>query len=173
LRENGDWLPDIHQTRVQMDDLSELVREALEFSRESRQGCFVSNEAANELFNYGTAAVEPIETGVLSRVASVCGNDRTPSECGYPGTVHVMVAYFRLLYQHELIERGRDFLTALPPTVLFDALHGAFIVEGNSPASKYTLNEPLQRLVEKLASDGATDQRVRELITRNCRLRCQ
>ena len=154
-----------------MDSLDKLIREALQFSRRSRHGCLVSNQAADDLCGYGTAAVEPIETAVVSLVAPACADGRTPGECGYPGIVHVMVCYFRLLYKHEMIERGRDFLARLPPLVLFDALCAVFIVEGNSRASKYTLTEPLQALVEQLATDPKTEQRLREAITQNCRLR--
>lgn len=154
-----------------MHDLGELVREALECRRMSRHRCIVSNQAADDLSHYGIDALEAIETGVLSLVAPACGSGRAPAECGFAGTVHVMVKYFRLLYKHEMIARGRDFLAKLPPLVLVDGLHGLFIVEGNCAASKYQLTEPLQTFIEEIAFDSTADQRLRDLICRNCRLR--
>jgi len=96
-----------------MNDLTELVREALARRREERNGCFVHNAAAVELLDHGATAIPAIEAGVLEAGALA------PKDLA-----SVMVMYFRLVRQLGLTSRALEFLNRLPAPYKLDALAG-------------------------------------------------
>jgi hypothetical protein len=73
-----------------MNDLNQLVREALERRREEHQGCFVHNAAAAELLDYGGDAVDAIENAVLASLPDESGTGSFPRDLD-----SVMVVYTR------------------------------------------------------------------------------
>ena len=115
--------------RSSMNDLNQLVLEALERRREEHQGCFVHNAAAAELLGYGGDAVDAIESGVLASLPDESGSGSFPCDLD-----SVMVMYTRLVRQLQLEHRCAAFLRGLPPRFRTSGLRaGTYRLEQQSP----------------------------------------
>jgi hypothetical protein len=148
-----------------MNELNELVREALERRREERQGCFVHNAAAVELLDYGADAVDAIETEVLASLT-----DDADSGCPPRDLDSVMVMYVRLVRQLQLEDRCTAFLRRLPPRFRPSGLGGVHIVWSNNHPKPGPLPEPLHRYIQDLSVSGTeAEQRIARMALRDCK----
>jgi hypothetical protein len=132
-----------------MNDLAELVREALARRREERNGCFVHNAAAAELLEHGATAIPAIEAAVLEP-GRLVPNDLTS----------VMVMYFRLVREFGLTSPNLEFLNRLPASHRLDALIGISAAWGIKDPRLPALPAAFRQYAETALQIGSDKERL-------------
>jgi hypothetical protein len=136
-----------------MSKLRELVREALNRSREKRSGSFTHNAAAAELMDHGWDAVPAIE----EEISALAPTDR-PRDLE-----SVMIVYARLIRALQLGDRYCEFLRRLPPPFRLAALKGLAngwqVKDPQRPCGPTALPESLRNSVEEISSRGSEAER--------------
>jgi hypothetical protein len=149
----ADSRPALHEPHPEMSKLRELVREALNRSREKRSGSFAHNAAAAELMDHGLDAVTAIE----DEISALAPTDR-PRDLE-----SVMVVYARLIRALPLGDRYCEFLRRLPPPFRLAGLKGLAIgwqvKDPQRPCGPTALPEALRNYAEEISSSGSEVER--------------
>jgi len=133
-----------------MQDLQLLVQEALDRRRETRMGCFVSNAAAIELFEFGVEAVPVIEEEVLTFLGR--GNEPTDLDS-------VLVIYARLVRKFDFTARCLEFLGRLPSISRVPLLKGIYVAWLMREPLPGALPPMLLNCVKHIAETGPEGER--------------
>jgi hypothetical protein len=133
-----------------MNDLRQLVHEALERRREERSGCFVHNVAAVELLEHGAEAVAAIENEVLALATR--DGPTVPRDLA-----SVMVIYGQLVKRLDDGDRCMPFLNRLPHSFLRGTLECVCGAWRNPVLS--VLPRSLRSYVEGIAATGMESER--------------
>ena len=142
----------------------------MRYIRTGGNGCFVHNQDAVELLDFGIPALDGIERATMTDVAINCFEK--PDDTEYRGFGSVMVIYNRLIDNNGLHDRAVAFAKRLPKNLLRDMLGGVYLVIGCAkpkrklPDSYCALLEWIQSNPQ-LAGDSDVARSIRQIVT-NC-----
>ena len=102
----------------------DLVEQTLSQSRLGGDGCFLTNLAAEELYQIGESALPTIEQAIR-RLMSINASDGTTNHnellANHPGILNLWMSYYRICDDNEL-ERVVQFLKTIDEPMLATAI---------------------------------------------------
>jgi hypothetical protein len=135
-----------------------LVRDAL-FNRDMKAtGSFIFNKAAEKLEEHGTSTLPAIEHVLLHEVMPQCDRVLNYVPMPFAGASNVLLTYFRLCKENDLLPDAVRFLRSLQGTLRVEALRVIKIVWlSRKPANG--IPAPLMDVINEVASTGADLER--------------